>query len=107
MSSRVQSPPAGSSASASTSSSRSASRRLLKELDAWNAERREETGIERLGPHSGDELLSWEAVINGKGIGGGYEGTYVPRLHDALFAPLSPRRMRTLGTCNPARDIDN
>lgn len=59
---------------ASGSSSRSATRRLIKELDAWRAEARDEKGIERLGPVSEDDLLAWEAVFNGRGIGGGYEG---------------------------------
>ncbi|KAK4136504.1 UBC-like protein [Trichocladium antarcticum] len=53
---------------------RSAMRRLLKELDAWtNTESAGEQGIERLGPVNDDELLVWEAVINGRGIGCGYE----------------------------------
>lgn len=58
----------------SGSSSRSATRRLIKELDAWHAEARDEKGIERLGPVSEDDLLAWEAVFNGRGISGGYEG---------------------------------
>lgn len=59
---------------ASGPSSRSAARRLIKELDAWRTEARDEKGIERLGPVSEDDLLAWEAVFNGRGIGGGYEG---------------------------------
>lgn len=59
---------------ASGSSSRSATRRLIKELDAWRVEARDEKGIERLGPVSEDDLLAWEAVFNGRGISGGYEG---------------------------------
>lgn len=59
---------------ASGSSSRSAARRLIKELDTWRAEARDEKGIERLGPVSEDDLLAWEAVFNGRGVGGGYEG---------------------------------
>ncbi|EJT73329.1 hypothetical protein GGTG_10173 [Gaeumannomyces tritici R3-111a-1] len=62
-----------SSASAS-SSARSATRRLLKELTAWHAESGAEEGVERLGPAREGELLRWEAVINGRGIGGGYDG---------------------------------
>jgi peroxin-4 len=58
----------------SGSSSRSASKRLLKELAAWAKEAPSESGIERLGPVSEDELLLWEAVVNGRGIGGGYDG---------------------------------
>lgn len=59
---------------ASGSSSRSAARRLIKELDAWRVEARDEKGIERLGPVGEDDLLAWEAVFNGRGISGGYEG---------------------------------
>ena len=33
-------------------------------------------GIERLGPVSEDDLLAWEAVFNGRGISGGYEGKF-------------------------------
>lgn len=55
------------------SSSRNASHRLLKELDTWNAESKEEKGIERLGPVHDGELLTWQAVINGRGIGSGYD----------------------------------
>lgn len=61
--------------SASSSSSRSATRRLIKELETWRSESRDERGIERLGPVGEDDLLTWEAVINGRGIGGGYDGT--------------------------------
>ncbi|CAI4216585.1 unnamed protein product [Parascedosporium putredinis] len=55
-------------------SSRGAAKRLLKELERWSEESKEETGIERLGPPNDEDLLTWEAVINGKGIGGGYDG---------------------------------
>ncbi|KAL1841945.1 hypothetical protein VTJ49DRAFT_6268 [Mycothermus thermophilus] len=66
--------PPSTSASASASSARSAIRRLLKELDTWKkTESANEQGIERLGPVRDDELLGWEAVINGRGIGCGYE----------------------------------
>jgi peroxin-4 len=71
-------PPSKSSSSGS-SSSRSAIRRLLKELDTWTkSESANEQGIERLGPVRDDELLNWEAVINGRGVGGGYESMYLP-----------------------------
>lgn len=60
--------------SSSGSSSRSATKRLLKELATWEKEAPAETGIERLGPVGEDELLKWEAVINGRGIGNGYDG---------------------------------
>jgi len=56
------------------SSSRSATKRLIKELNVWEKERHEEQGVERLGPVSEGELLEWEAVVNGRGIGGGYDG---------------------------------
>lgn len=62
------------STSAGPSVSRSASRRLIKELDTWSTEQKDETGIERLGPVSEDNLMEWEAVINGRGIGHGYDG---------------------------------
>ena len=58
---------------------RNAARRLLKELDTWtNTESKEERGIERLGPVNDDELLVWEAVINGLGVGCGYDGAFPP-----------------------------
>jgi Ubiquitin-protein ligase len=57
--------------------SRGAMRRLMKELDTWtNVESLTEEGIERLGPVNDDELLEWEAVINGKGVGYGYDSTF-------------------------------
>lgn len=64
--------------SGSSSNSRSASKRLLKELAAWEKEAATESGIERLGPIGEDGLLQWEAVINGRGIGGGYDGSFSP-----------------------------
>ncbi|KAJ4297081.1 E2 ubiquitin-protein ligase peroxin 4 [Collariella sp. IMI 366227] len=52
------------------SAPRSVIRRLLKELDTWtNTESATEQGIERLGPVSDEQLLTWEAVINGRGWG--------------------------------------
>ena len=56
------------------SGSRNATRRLLKEMETWRAEQPEEKGIERLGPAGEDDLFQWEAVINGHGIGHGYDG---------------------------------
>jgi len=58
----------------SGSSARSATKRLLRELSVWEKERETEKGIERLGPVNEDELLRWEAVINGRGVGLGYDG---------------------------------
>jgi hypothetical protein len=74
--------------------SRTASRRLLKELEAWREEEKDEVGIERLGPVDDEDLLRWEAVINGKGIPGGYEGLSVlASTHDlymSIFVPVPP-----------------
>jgi peroxin-4 len=56
----------------------------MKELDTWNnTESAGEQGIERLGPVSDDELLTWESVINGRGVGCGYESAFVL----SLFPP--------------------
>ncbi len=75
--------PAGS-GSGSAPLPRSAMRRLMKELDTWNnTESAGEQGIERLGPVSDDQLLAWESVINGRGVGHGYDS---PSL---LSSPLS------------------
>ncbi|KAI0194548.1 ubiquitin-conjugating enzyme/RWD-like protein [Astrocystis sublimbata] len=59
----------------SSGSSRSAAKRLLRELAVWEKEAPAETGIERLGPPNEEELLRWEAVINGQGVGCGYDGS--------------------------------
>ncbi|CAG9937903.1 unnamed protein product [Clonostachys rosea] len=61
------------SAAAGAASSRTATKRLLKELDTWREEQKEEKGIERLGPSRDEDLYLWEAVINGNGIGSGYD----------------------------------
>jgi hypothetical protein len=57
-----------------------ATRRLLKELESWEKSntttQTENVGIERLGPVDDGELGVWEAVINGRGIGCGYDGTF-------------------------------
>lgn len=88
---------------------RNAARRLLKELETWtNIESKDERGIERLGPLSDDELLVWEAVINGRDVGCGYDGTFPPPPPDTAMtdswwgtqkaagssASPSPRRTR-------------
>ncbi|OAA73125.1 ubiquitin-conjugating enzyme E2 4 [Cordyceps fumosorosea ARSEF 2679] len=61
------------------SSGRTGARRLLKELETWRAEQPSELGIERLGPVSDENLMRWEAVINGRGVGHGYDGAFSPR----------------------------
>lgn len=71
--------------SSSRTSGAGAAKRLIKELEAWRAEQNDEaaaattattsSGIERLGPLHESDLLTWEAVINGRGVGGGYDGT--------------------------------
>lgn len=58
------------------SSARSATKRLLKELEKWRVEQVEERGIERLGPVGEEDLFVWEAVVNGQGVGCGYDGTF-------------------------------
>ncbi|KAK4111963.1 putative ubiquitin protein [Canariomyces notabilis] len=77
---------------ASSSSSRNAIRRLLKELETWNnVESAGEEGIERLGPVSEDQLLNWEAVINGRGVGHGYDhGRWLLRITVPPTYPLQP-----------------
>jgi hypothetical protein len=76
MSSRIQSPPG--SAASGASSSGNATRRLYRELEKWRAEQEEEKGIERLAPVSDGDLFEWEAVINGRDVGYGYDGTPSP-----------------------------
>ncbi|KAK1830031.1 putative ubiquitin protein [Podospora conica] len=77
------------------SSARNAARRLLKELETWTTvESKDERGIERLGPVSDDELLVWEAVINGRGVGGGYdEGRWLLRITIPPTYPLAPPKI--------------
>lgn len=58
----------------SSSTSRTGMRRLMKELETWQSESKEERGIERLGPVGEDDMMRWEAVINGRGVGSGYDG---------------------------------
>ncbi|KAL2262047.1 hypothetical protein VTK26DRAFT_2641 [Humicola hyalothermophila] len=82
-------------ASSSSASQRNAIRRLLKELETWNnTESAGEQGIERLGPVSDDELLTWESVINGRGVGNGYEnGRWLLRIQIPPTYPLAPPRI--------------
>jgi peroxin-4 len=77
---------------------KNAVRRLAKELQAWRQdEARDEIGVERLGPVS-DDLLRWEAVINGRGVGHGYDGTFSNSCSKLLSStcPTHPRSARTL-----------
>ena len=63
------------STTSSATSSRNATRRLLKEVEALEKLQGDyDEGIERIGPISHEELFVWEAVINGKGVGNGYDG---------------------------------
>ncbi|RFU79099.1 ubiquitin-conjugating enzyme e2 4 [Trichoderma arundinaceum] len=60
-------------------SARSGARRLIKELENWRKERKDEKGVERLGPVNEEDLFEWEAVINGRDIGSGYDDSgHVP-----------------------------
>ncbi|KAI0019577.1 ubiquitin-conjugating enzyme [Xylariomycetidae sp. FL0641] len=71
--------------------SRGATKRLLRELAVWEKEAPGEAGIERLGPAAEDELLAWEAVINGRGIGAGYDdGRWLLHIRIPATYPLAP-----------------
>ncbi|KAI8632357.1 ubiquitin-conjugating enzyme [Xylariaceae sp. FL1651] len=79
---------------ANSGPSRSATSRLLRELTVWEKEAPAETGIERLGPVNDDELLRWEAVINGRGIGGGYDdGRWLLSIGIPATYPLAPPKI--------------
>jgi peroxin-4 len=95
---RGNSPPAGSAVSgSSSSSSRSPAKRLLKELETWRREQAEEKGIERLGPVGEEDLFEWEAVINGKDIGFGYDaGRWLLNIRIPPTYPMQPPKMRFL-----------
>lgn len=60
------------------SSARSGAKRLIKELESWRKERKDEKGVERLGPINEEDLFEWEAVVNGREIGSGYDGRVAP-----------------------------
>ncbi|KAI5927755.1 UBC-like protein [Camillea tinctor] len=78
----------------SASSSTNATKRLLRELAVWEKEAPSETGIERLGPVNEEELFHWEAVINGRGIGQGYdEGRWLLSIDIPSAYPLQPPRI--------------
>ncbi|KAK2599009.1 E2 ubiquitin-protein ligase peroxin 4 [Conoideocrella luteorostrata] len=83
------------SAGGSSSSSKTATKRLIKEMDAWRKEQRHEKGIERLGPVSDSNLLEWEAVINGRGVGSGYDaGRWLISVSVPPTYPLQAPKMR-------------
>ena len=72
------------------SSSRTATRRLLKEVEALSKLQGDyEKGIERVGPISDDELFKWEAVINGQDVGFGYDGACSFSALPFIFPSLS------------------
>ncbi|OAA66744.1 ubiquitin conjugating enzyme [Niveomyces insectorum RCEF 264] len=90
---------------------RNATRRLLRELETWQADRAESAaarnnddnddddpnkGIERLGPAGdGDDLFYWEAVLNGRGVEGGYDdGRWLLRIDIPAAYPLQPPAVR-------------
>ncbi|KAK0389596.1 hypothetical protein NLU13_3171 [Sarocladium strictum] len=76
-------------------SSRSPAKRLIQELDTWSSEQKEEQGIERLGPVSDEDLFQWEAVINGRDVGCGYDsGRWLISISIPSNYPLSPPKMR-------------
>ncbi|QUC19700.1 uncharacterized protein UV8b_03941 [Ustilaginoidea virens] len=78
-----------------TRSSASATKRLIKELDAWRRDQHDEPGIERLGPVREDNLLEWEAVINGRGVGSGYDGgRWLVAVSIPAAYPLQPPGVR-------------
>ncbi|KAH9909382.1 ubiquitin-conjugating enzyme/RWD-like protein [Xylariomycetidae sp. FL2044] len=82
------------SSSSSSSSRTNATKRLLRELAVWEKEGPAETGIERLGPVEEDGLLRWEAVINGRGVGCGYEeGRWLLQIEIPPTYPLHPPKM--------------
>ncbi|OHE98885.1 ubiquitin-conjugating enzyme [Colletotrichum orchidophilum] len=81
--------------SKSSSDGRGAIKRLIKELDVWRAEKKDERGIERLGPVDDEDLLAWEAVVNGRGIGNGYdEGRWLLKIQIPTDYPIRPPKIR-------------
>ncbi|KAG5989678.1 hypothetical protein E4U43_004454, partial [Claviceps pusilla] len=64
---RDKSPTRASASGSGSGSSKTATKRLLKEMDSWRKEQQLERGIERLGPVGEGDLLRWEAVVNGGG----------------------------------------
>ncbi|KAF5527319.1 Ubiquitin-conjugating enzyme E2 pex4 [Colletotrichum aenigma] len=81
--------------SKSSSDGRGAIKRLIKELDVWRGEQKDERGIERLGPVDDEDLLLWQAVINGRGIGNGYDdGRWLLEIKIPTDYPLRPPTIR-------------
>jgi len=96
--------PTGSSSSKSTTT-----KRLLQELSQIQASRvstpstvlnppttsASAAAIERLGPVSEDDLFRWEAVLLGKGLGGGYEaGRWLLDIRVPETYPFAPPGVR-------------
>lgn len=67
--------------------SRNAAKRLMKELEQMRSQSLQEDGIERLGPADDDNLLQWEAVMNGRGVGHGYDGEFLPLTPPLILFP--------------------
>lgn len=55
-------------------SSRTTTKRLLQEIANVRRDLDSSAGIERCAPVSDGIVLAWESVINGRGIGAGYDG---------------------------------
>lgn len=81
-----------------SASARSGAKRLIKEMENWRKEQKDEKGVERLGPVNEDDLFEWEAVVNGKGIGSGYDGEFDPPSPTfySRSLPLSPHDSNNL-----------
>ncbi|PHH78342.1 hypothetical protein CDD80_7028 [Ophiocordyceps camponoti-rufipedis] len=92
---RKNRPMKSSTPSPALSGATTATKRLLRELDVWRREGDDDDkGIERLGPVGDDGLLEWQAVINGRGIGGGYdEGRWLLSICIPPTYPLHPPRI--------------
>ncbi|PHH92602.1 hypothetical protein CDD83_6663 [Cordyceps sp. RAO-2017] len=91
----MSSPSSRKASPAGSSSGRTATRRLLRELEVWRRERDEDGGVERLGPVAEENLLEWQAVINGRGIGGGYDaGRWLLTITIPDAYPLQPPAVR-------------
>ncbi|KAK4178669.1 ubiquitin-conjugating enzyme/RWD-like protein [Triangularia setosa] len=86
--------------SSSASAARAAIRRLAKEFASIQSQLEDGQqeigeGIERLGPPDQNDLLHWEAVINGRGLGGGYaDGRWLLKINIPPTYPLSPPEIK-------------